>query len=321
MKLLVAFLRLVRALNLVFIAFTQLLFLYCVVIPVFQQANMPLAIPMSQFTLLVIASVLIAAGGYIINDYFDLNIDQVNKPGRLVVEKIIKRRWAIVWHLVLSLLGILLSTYVAWKTRVWWLAPANMCCVIALWFYSTTFKRKLLSGNIVISLLTAWTVMVVGFIIHYRVIKTPGLYGVVQASKIMRITFLYAGFAFIISLVREVIKDMEDMAGDAKYGCRTMPIVWGVNVSKVFVATWLIVLIAALVIVQAYVLTFNWWWSTLYCVPLIIIPLIYILRKLYKAQFSSDFHHLSGWVKLVMLTGIVSMIFFKIYFSKWLFNV
>ncbi|WP_315814397.1 geranylgeranylglycerol-phosphate geranylgeranyltransferase [Paraflavitalea speifideaquila] len=315
MKLLVAFLRLVRTLNLVFIAFTQLLFLYCVVIPVFQQSDMPLVIPIYQFVLLAIASVLIAAGGYIINDYFDLNIDQVNKPRRLVVEKIIKRRWAIVWHWVLSAAGILLSTYVAWKIRVWWLAPANLCCVIALWFYSTTFKRKLLSGNIIISLLTAWTVMVVGFIVHYKVIKTPGFYGLVEASKIMRITFLYAGFAFIISLIREVIKDIEDMAGDQKYGCRTMPIVWGVNVSKVFVATWIIVLVAALIIVQAYVLTFEWWGSALYCVLLIIIPLLYILRKLYTAQASREFHHLSGWIKLVMLTGIVSMIFFKIYFA------
>lgn len=313
MKLLVAFLRLVRSLNLVFIAFTQLLFLYCVIIPVFHQAGLPLPIPVYLFVLLVVASILIAAGGYIINDYFDLNIDQVNKPRRLVVEKIIKRRWAILWHWILSAAGIVLSTYVAWKAGVWWLAPANMGCVIALWFYSTTFKRKLLSGNIIISLLTAWTVMVVGFMVHYRVYKTPAVYSVAEASRIMRITFLYAGFAFILSLIREVIKDIEDMAGDEKYGCRTMPIVWGVNVSKVFVATWLIVLIAALVIVQAYVLTFNWWWSTLYCVILIIIPLLYILRKLYTAQSSPAFHHLSNWVKLVMLTGIVSMVFFKIY--------
>ena len=314
MKLLVAFFRLVRWLNLVFIAFTQFLFLYCVVIPVFRQANMPLVVPVYQFGLLAIASVLIAAGGYIINDYFDLNIDRVNKPGRLVVEKIIRRRWAIIWHLALSALGILISLWVAWKMRAWWIAPANIGCVIALWFYSTTFKRKLLSGNIIISLLTAWTVMVVGFIIHYRIIKTPGLYGVVDASKIMRVTFLYAGFAFIISLIREVIKDIEDMAGDEKYGCRTMPIVWGVNVSKVFTATWLIVLIAALVIVQAYVLTFPWWWSALYCIALIILPLLYILRRLFTAKSPDQFHQLSGWVKFVMLTGIVSMIFFKIYF-------
>lgn len=315
MKLLVAFFRLIRSLNLVFIAFTQLLFLYCVVIPVFEQANIPLLIPVYQFVLLTVASVLIAAAGYIINDYFDLNIDRVNKPGKLVVEKIIRRRWAIIWHLVLSIAGILLSTFVAWKTRVWWLAPANVGCVIALWFYSTTFKRKLLSGNIVISLLTAWTVMVVGFMTHYKVIKTPDVYGLTQASKLMRITFLYAGFAFIISLIREVIKDIEDMAGDEKYGCRTMPIVWGVNVSKVFAATWIIVLVAALVIVQAYVLTFAWWWSALYCVVLIIIPLLVILRRLYKAQLSDEFHQLSNGVKFVMLTGIVSMIFFKIYFG------
>jgi 4-hydroxybenzoate polyprenyltransferase len=315
MKLLVAFLRLVRWLNLVFIAFTQLLFLYCVVIPVFQQANIPLAIPLHQFVLLAIASILIAAGGYIINDYFDLNIDRVNKPGRLVVDKIIRRRWAILWHLALSVLGILVSAWVAWKTRAWWIAPANVACVLGLWFYSTTFKRKLLSGNIIISLLTAWTVMVVGFIIHYKIIKTPGLYGVVDANKIMRLTFLYASFAFIISLIREVIKDIEDMAGDAKYGCRTMPIVWGVNVSKVFTATWLIVLVAALVIVQAYVLTFPWWWSAVYCIGLIIIPLLYILRRLFTATSPAHFHQLSGWVKFVMLTGIVSMIFFKIYFK------
>lgn len=315
MKLLVAFFRLIRSLNLVFIAFTQLLFLVCVVMPVFRQANMPLLIPVYQFILLTVASLLIAAGGYIINDYFDLNIDRVNKPGKLVVEKVIRRRWAIVWHLVLSIAGILISTFVAWKTRVWWLAPANVGCVIALWFYSTTFKRKLLSGNIIISLLTAWTVMVVGFMIHYKVIKTADVYGLAQASKLMRITFLYAGFAFIISLIREVIKDIEDMAGDERYGCRTMPIVWGVNVSKVFAATWIIVLVAALVIVQAYVLTFAWWWSALYCVVLIIIPLLVILRRLYKAQLSEEFHQVSNNVKFVMLTGIVSMIFFKIYFT------
>lgn len=314
MKLLVAFFRLVRWLNLVFIAFTQLLFLYCIVLPVYHQAAIPFTIPFYLFALLAFSSVLIAAGGYIINDYFDLNIDRVNKPDKLVVEKVIRRRWAIIWHLALSFAGIILSTFVAWKLKAWWVAPANVACVLALWFYSTTFKRKLLSGNIIISLLTAWTVMVVGFIIHYRVIKTDGWFGFVDASKIMRITFLYAGFAFIISLIREVVKDMEDMAGDEKYGCRTMPIVWGTNVAKVFTATWIIVLVAALIIVQAYVLTFHWWWSAIYCTLFIIAPLLYILRKLYKATESPQFHSISGWVKLVMLTGIVSMIFFKIYF-------
>lgn len=313
MKLVVAFFRLIRSLNLLFIALTQFLFQYCIVIPVFQRANKPLVLTPVLFVLLVLASVTIAAAGYIINDYFDINIDQVNKPDKLVVDKVIKRRWAILWHLGLSFVGIALSVVLVWKTRAWWLILANMGVVGGLWFYSTTFKRKLLAGNIIISVLTAWVVLVVGFITHYRVIHLPAIYSSVEASKIMRLTFLYAGFAFIISLIREVIKDLEDMQGDARYGCRTMPIVWGVNASKVFAATWLVVLIAALVIVQAYVLPFDWWWSALYCALLIILPLLYILRKLYKATTSNDYHQLSNWVKLVMLTGILSMIFFKIY--------
>lgn len=314
MKLLVAFFRLVRTLNLLFIAITQLLFYFCVVTPLFEQVGVAVPLSVPRFVILMIASVLIAAGGYIINDYFDRNIDQVNKPGKLVVEKIINRRWVIWWHMVLSVAGMILSFYVAWKTRAWWLAVVNTGCVIALWFYSTNFKRKLLTGNVLISLLTAWVVLVVGFLVHYMVVIDPQLYIGYHASKLMRVTFLYGGFAFIISLIREVIKDIEDMQGDARYGCRTMPIVWGIQSSKVFIATWMVVLIAALLIVQAYVLPFKWWWSAVYCIVLVIIPLIYVFSKLFGASAPKDFHTLSTWVKLIMLTGILSMVFFKIYF-------
>jgi 4-hydroxybenzoate polyprenyltransferase len=313
MKLLTAFLRLIRSLNLLFIAVTQLLFYYCIVVPIFTRANATLPLTLPLFITLMIASVLIAAGGYIINDYFDRNIDQVNKPGKLVVEKIINRRWVIWWHMVLSVAGIILSLYVAWKSGAWWLAFVNTGCVIALWFYSTNFKRQLLSGNIIISLLTAWVVLVVGFLSHYLATIRPDIWLGYNASKLMRLTFLYGGFAFIISLIREAIKDIEDMHGDARYGCRTMPIVWGIQSSKVFIATWMVVLIAALLIVQAYTLPFKWWWSLVYCFILVIIPLIYIFRKLFTAVTPQDFHKLSSWVKLVMATGIFSMVFFKIY--------
>ncbi|MFT3823734.1 MAG: geranylgeranylglycerol-phosphate geranylgeranyltransferase [Chitinophagaceae bacterium] len=313
MKLLVAFFRLIRWVNLLFIALTQLLFQYCIMLPVLNHAGAaPVFTPLT-FSLLILSSVLIAAGGYIINDYFDVNIDKVNKPGKLVIERVIHRRSAILWHIGLSLTGILLSAVVAWKMKVIWLVFANTGCVLALWFYSTTFKRQLLTGNIIISLLTAWTVMVVGFITHYTVVTTTDLYNGVQASRLMRFTFLYAGFAFIISLIREVLKDIEDMQGDARYGCRTMPIVWGVNVSKVFAATWLIVLSAALLIVEAYILPFGWWWAAAYCLFFVIIPLFFIFRKLTNASTAADYHRLSTWVKLVMLTGILSMLFFKIY--------
>jgi 4-hydroxybenzoate polyprenyltransferase and related prenyltransferases len=313
MKLLAAFLRLIRSVNLLFIAITQLLFQYWIVAPVFTHTHAPLVMSWPVLLLLVLASVCIAAGGYIINDYFDLNIDRVNKPGKLVVDKVIKRRWAIVWHLGLSGVGLLLSAVVAWKTRAWWLILVNTACVGALWFYSTTFKKKLLSGNVIISLLTAWVILVIGSVTHYTVLRRPDLYAGIEASSLLRRTFLYAGFAFMISLVREVVKDIEDMPGDARYGCRTMPIVWGVNVAKVFAATWLVVLMAALLIILAYVLPFGWFWAVLYCVLLIVIPLMVILRKLFTATSTRDYHQLSTGLKLVMLTGILSMVFFKLY--------
>lgn len=270
--------------------------------------------------LLIAASVLIAAAGYIINDYFDLNIDRINKPDKLVVEKIIKRRWTIVWHLLLSVVGILLSFYVCLLLDFF--SPSliigivNLSCVLVLWVYSTTYKRKLLIGNVLISALTAWTIFVLYFAEFPHWFKISNEAREQYNAGLLRLfkyTVLYAGFAFIISLIREVIKDMEDMEGDAKYNCKTMPIVWGIPATKVFVGVWIAVLVGALLVIQFYALHLGWWWSVVYCVATIIAPLLWILRQLYKAQVPADYHKLSTAVKLVMLAGILSMLFIKIY--------
>jgi 4-hydroxybenzoate polyprenyltransferase len=314
MKLLFAFLRLIRTLNLLFIAITQALFYYCIVLPAFKESGTLPAQHGLLFWLLVLSSIFVAAAGYIINDYFDLSIDQVNKPSRMVVEKVIRRRSAIIWHWVLSLLGIVIGLYVGWKLQLHiWIGLANLLCVIFLWFYSTTFKKKLLIGNIIISLLVAWVVLVI------VMAESPSLGNLndrpvgLRLDKLLRLTFLYASFAFVISLIREVVKDMEDMPGDARYGCKTMPIVWGVLVTKVFVATWLVVLLGALAIIEVYILQFPWWWPALYCFLLIFLPLLYILKRLFPARDMAAFHKLSNWIKFVMFTGILSMVFFRIY--------
>ena len=133
------------------------------------------------------------------------------------------------------------------------------------------------------------------------------------SGKIIRIGILYAAFAFISSLIREAIKDIEDMEGDERYGCRTMPIVWGVNATKVYVAVWLVVILALLVILQIYVFRFEWWAAMAYSIAFIIAPFVFIFLRLFKAQTQKDYHRLSNWTKLVMLTGILSMIFFYFY--------
>lgn len=309
MKILAAFFRLVRWPNLLFIAVTQLLFEFCIYRKIYPQQP---AGEMQQFLFLLAASVLIAAAGYIINDYFDLNIDQVNKPGKVVVNTIISRRWVIFWHMFLSMLGLFFTVTALPITGYWHLVLANMASIILLWFYSTNLKKQLLIGNVLISLLTAWVIGIIflsKFPLHIRSLL------LVEHDEVrfFRYTILYASFAFIISLVREVIKDMEDVEGDRKYGCRTMPIRWGMNASKVFAAVWIVVLIAVLLILQFYVLPFGWWHSALYCLVCIVVPLVWILRKLYSAHTADDFHRLSRLVKLVMFTGILSMLFFYFY--------
>lgn len=305
MKLIAAFLRLVRWPNLVFIILTQVLFYYCVYERLFHVSDVRTLI------WIIIASVLIAAAGYIINDYFDLNIDQINKPEKNVFVKTIHRRWAIIWHFSSSFLGII-ATVIGVGLSKWYLILANIACTALLWFYSTSFKRKFLIGNIVISILTAWTVLILFFVFTSPRDAIVG--NSPETIKFFRVSFLYAGFAFISSLIREAIKDMQDLEGDEKYGCRTLPIVAGIRSTKIYVAIWAVVLLAALIILQLYVLQFRWWYAIGYSVASVIFPLAYLLYKLPKATTVADFSRLSNLSKLIMFTGIVSMIFFRIYF-------
>ena len=302
-----AFLRLIRWPNLLFIGLTQVLFYYFVIVPSFSMAGVPGLLNPFLLGFLTASSVLISAAGYIINDYFDLNIDRVNKPDKLVVEKVIKRRSAILWHWVLSGFGVLVGAYVSWKVRNPIVGLANLVCVILLWFYSTTFKRALLIGNVIISLLTAWVILVL-YVCEFRFgsLGDPVYRGAL--GRIFKYAIVYGGFAFIISLIREVVKDIEDMEGDVRYGCRTMPIVWGVNVAKVFTATWLVVLISALAVIQFYFLPRAQWIMIAYGILFIDLPLLWILRKLYSARSVSDYHRLSGVIKAVMLAGILSIV-------------
>ena len=198
MRLTAAFLKMIRLPNLFFIALTQVLFQYCIYRRLYHEA-----IPSNdtlQFILLVLASLFIASAGYIINDYFDINIDEVNKPQRVVLDKVIHRRWAIAWHFIFNTIGLLLTILALPFLEKWYLILANIFCMTLLWFYSTSFKRKLLIGNIVISLLTAWTILII-FFSKVSLADAFGM-GVATHHRFFRLAFLYAAFAFISSLIR-----------------------------------------------------------------------------------------------------------------------
>ncbi len=305
-----AFLRLVRYPNLVYIFLTEYLLQYCVILPVFGRSGITPTLSSLQFFFLALSMVLVAAAGYIINDYFDLNIDRINKPEKIVVDKLISRRWAMVWHTVLNVAGVAMGFILGWQLGRPGLGCVQLMCTGLLWFYSTSYKRQLLIGNVVVSALTAVAVIVVGF-------YEPKLYTDITVTTawpvfhLLRIILLYTFFAFIISMVREIVKDLEDMKGDSREGCRTMPVVWGVNACKDISYVLLWSLIALILFVQVKIAAWRWYIPIIYLLLFVQLPVIAVIRRLKKAVNPPDFHRVSSYSKLVMLTGILSMVFFK----------
>lgn len=162
MRLITAFLKLVRLPNLIFIVLAQSLYQFCIYHPLYIDHIPPH--DLRNFLLLVLASLFIAAAGYVINDYFDINIDEINKPQKMVVGKLIKRRWAIAWHLLLSALGVLCTALALPVFQKWYLIAGNIFCVALLWFYSTNFKRNLLTGNLLSSVSLSHTTCRITFL-------------------------------------------------------------------------------------------------------------------------------------------------------------
>ena len=312
MKLLIAFLRLIRYPNLIYIALTQFLLQYCVVAPVLEYNGEGPSLSWPSFFLLSLSTVLIAAAGNIINDYFDINIDIINKPEKMVLDKIINRRWAMAWHTIFNMAGVSIGFIVAWQIGHIYLGFTQVICSLILWFYSTSFKRQILIGNVLISLLTALAVVVVGFYEKqiyesFEAIMSP------TGRKLIQVIGVYALFAFVISLVREIVKDLEDMIGDAKDGCRTIPIVWGVEPAKRICYMLLLALQILIVLVEIRIGFIGWWPAIIYLVLFVQAPAYYIYTLLKKAHLPEHYHRVSSLVKWLMLTGILSMIFFKIF--------
>ena len=307
MKTIAHFLRLVRWPNLVFILLAEILFHFCIYKPLYPQAGADVD---ARFYLIALTYLFIAAAGYIINDYFDINIDQVNKPTKVVVGSFISRRWVIFWHLLFSVLGIYISTIAFPFQTYWHIHLSNLLTILLLWFYSTNFKKDFLIGNVVISVLTAWSIAVVYFSKYtIQEITHPNIHDAAN-FRFAKIMVMYSVFAFILTLVREALKDMEDMEGDQKFGCKTVPIVWGLQPTKVYISVWLVVVIGCLAFIQLYVIPFGWWYCIIYCLVGIITPLVLVLVKLKSAYLSQDFKQLSKYVKIAMFTGILSMAFF-----------
>jgi 4-hydroxybenzoate polyprenyltransferase len=292
------------------IALTQFLLRYFVLQKTFNSHQISLAVHDTLFCLVVLSTVLIAAAGYIINDYFDIKTDLINHPETVVVDKVIRRRVAIILHITFTLLGILIGMYAAFRIGYLRLAIFHFVAAILLWFYSTDFKKMLLVGNLVVSLLTA-SVAFMPFVFEMGLMQNihPGFifenkHAVLSSFKIVGIFGL---FAFITSLAREIIKDLEDYKGDKATGGSTMPIVWGIRASKLN-AFFLMVITAILlsfvvyntIRVQRVILSLN----NIYIVAGLIVPLVTLSMYTLSAGNTYQFSRASHALKFIMLVGL-----------------
>ena len=304
-----AFFQLIRWPNLIFVLLTQLLFHFCVYNSIYFDGFEQHQIKSIFF--ISLASVCIAAAGYIINDYYDINIDLKNKPTKVIVSKTISRRGALGLHFLLNSLGICFTALAVNISTQWYLVLANMGVILLLWMYSSNFKKQLLIGNILVAIFTAWTILIVFFT---KFSLANAFNGVAENQiKFFRITILYAAFAFIITLIREAIKDVEDMEGDRRGNCKTMPIEWGVNATKVYICSWIIILLLLLFTVLVYSLQFQWWWFAVYILGALIFPLFSFFKLAIKAEQKVAFTRLSRYNKWITFLGILSMILFYFY--------
>lgn len=269
-----SFLRLTRAWNLVIIVFAQYFTAYFL-------AKADILHDVSLF-LLSLSTVLIAAGGYVINDYYDVKIDYVNNPDRVVVGKTIHRRFAILLHVALSILGVIIGLFVSWK-----LAVVNVFSVSVLWFYSNLLKRLPFIGNFTVALLTGSSIAIILLIYDTNVV----------------LILIYALFSFFITLVREIIKDMEDLKGDNTYGCKTLPIVWGIRKTKITLYLLIAFFSASVALINQFYVNLD----VIYFVMLLFVPLAWLTARLFRADTKKDYGWLSSFCKVIMLLGILSM--------------
>ena len=305
----IAFFKLIRVENLLIIAITQICMKYLVFAPLNEYSKFTPTL----FTISLLSTILIAAAGYIINDYFDVKTDKINRPETVVIDVMIKRRWAMILHIVFNAIGLLLGFYLALKCHSLKLLTFQILSILLLWFYSTHFKKQLLVGNIVVSLLTA-TVPLMPMVYDYYLIgeiEPIVTFIIGDFLKTLVIIILgYSAFAFLTSFAREVIKDMEDYKGDIQTGGKTMPIVWGMITSKV-VTFFLIIITIGLLLLASFKFYKEQQYIGVYYILGVILFLVLLIIQTIRAKTSKDFKVASLLLKFVMLFGIAFTIIIK----------
>ena len=296
------YLKLIRYQNLLLLAFMQLIFRYGFL----KFQNIPLALNHFQYGLLVLSTVLIAAAGYVINDILDQETDYDNRPGNIIVGKSISEKAAYNLYFVLNVMGVGIGFYLSNVIQRPSFTGAFIIVSATLYMYATSLKQMLLIGNIIVALLLSFSVLIIGLFD-----LLPATYEGNRAEMGIMFSMLidYAAFAFILNLIREIVKDMEDVEGDYNQGMSTLPIAIGINrSSKVVFSLGIIATFILLWYINTYLMDNRLYYAVIYGLVFVLSPMIFFLVKIWNAKSKEEFHLLSKVLKWVIFFGILSVL-------------
>jgi 4-hydroxybenzoate polyprenyltransferase len=308
-----SFLKLIRWSNLIIIALTMFVIRYGITEPILSVFDFKLELPVLYFSLIVLAVVLIAAAGYIINDYNDVETDTINKPSKVIVGKTISQNTAFNIYVILNSIAVAAALWVSWKFDLTNFFTIFPIAIGTLWFYSTTYKQQLLIGNIITAFLTA-LVPFTSVLYDLPLVIRNHKFLIQESNFNLNIIFAWVGafaaFAFLLNLIREIVKDAEDYEGDNHAGYNTLPIVWGIKSTKAFVSILTSITIVGIAVLFALFLRtdFNGKFDSVsffYILVLIIVPLIISNLIIFKPFAKRNYTIASALLKISMVSGIL----------------
>ena len=304
------FLQLLRIGNLAFLVILLYVMEKWVAAPLLQQEQFGELMPWWILTLLILSVVCVAAGGYVINDYFDVKIDRINRPDDLIVTRFISRDAAMYLFYILTAVGLVAGAAVSWWAHSWTLLFTYVVIPGLLWFYSASYKRMFLIGNLVVAFASAIVPLLVAIANadYLRHLYQEALAYSPIVGELYVWTGGFAAFAFLLTWAREIVKDIEDIEGDREMECRTLPIVWGQKSAKIFVTSLLLVVTAIIVYMLLAVLPFPHEWKSLptrYVVFGLIVPILCSIVLLWAANNRTELHRVQTIIKFTMFMGVL----------------
>ena len=297
------FLQLIRYKNLIIIALMQVFVKY----GLFKPLEIQVALSDFQFLLLVIATICIAAAGNVINDIYDMDIDAINRPTKLLIGRSISEKAANRIFIILNILGVAVGFYLANSIGKPGFAAIFIIISALLYMYASYVKGILLLGNLLISLLVAFSILIIGIFDIVPAITSEDKAGQLVA---MQILLHYAFFAFFINLIREMVKDVQDINGDKNGGLNTLPIAIG-SKRTAYIIFGLSVLTVLIVIVYMYIYLYDTQIIMIYFLIFIVAPLLYFCTKAWNPESEKDFAFLSMLLKIIMFLGMCSILLYK----------